>query len=483
MAEEPAHTPPAGTRKLEALDPLLHPQDRDVLHQKSQFVDHFYDLVTESIVPPFSISIDGLWGSGKTTIMQMLENRLNARWKINDRTLSELKEDGVDTAVLEQLRPLKAHVCHIEQEAFLTALTEKIGKTALARYQDAILTRAQTTPYPTFWFNPWKYQDAENIVLAFLQDLSRQAYSTIEKGILKGLKLLNVLGLLGIDATMSRLNLSLKKVKDIGELVEQDRNRPSENYTDVLKEIEQEFRTLIQKISKARGGKPVIIFFDDLDRCLPDKAIQLLEAVKNLFVVKETPVIFVCGIDTHIVKQFIRSHYNNIKEGFAINYFRKIFNLTFSMPSNPPVHLVLREYIQQLMGWDDELSEKLGDMIATRGLQAEMTSIRKFLNVVNNLYTFQKFNPHYHFDPEQDFVVHLLLLKEAWEPVYQELIQEALKNRTETVEWVVSKVINNLDVQKQPLSKEKEEFLQNFMVQPFGETKFYQELEGYPTLP
>ena len=471
------------TRKLEALDPLLHPQDRDVLHQKSRFVDHFYELVTESVNPPFSISIDGLWGSGKTTIMQMLENRLNARWKIDGECLSELKDDGMEAAVLEQLRELKTHFCYIQEERFLKALSDEIGETALARYQNNILERAKEVPYPTFWFNPWKYQDAENIVLAFLQDLSQQAHSKIEKGILEGLKLLNTIGLLGIDASMSLLNLSLKDVKDMGELLEKDWNSPSENYTDVLKEIEEEFKELVVKISKARGGKPVMIFFDDLDRCLPDKAIQLLEAVKNLFVVRGAPVIFVCGIDTHIAKQFIRSHYKNIEESFAINYFRKIFNLTFSMPANPPVELVLREYMQELTGWDSEQSKTLGDMIATRGLQAEMTSVRKFLNVANNFYVFKKFNPEYNVDPAQDFVVYLLLIKEAWEPLYRELIQEALKNSEETVKWIVEKVIEDLKTQKSPPSKEQEEFLQNFLVHPFGQEGFHAKLADYPTLP
>ncbi len=482
MASEAGKTQ-AATRKLEALDPLLHPQDRDVLHQKSRFVDHFYELVTESVNPPFSISIDGLWGSGKTTIMQMLENRLNARWKIDGECLSGLKNAGVERTVLEQLQTLKTHFCYIEKDDFLAALTETIGEAALARYQKTISAHAEEVPYPTFWFNPWKYQDAENIVLAFLQDLSQQAHSRIEKGILEGLKLLGVIGLLGIDASMSRLNLSLKDVKDMGELLEKGWNNPSENYTDVLEEIEKEFKELIAKISKARDGKPVIIFFDDLDRCLPDKAIQLLEAVKNLFVVKDAPVIFVCGIDTQIAKQFIRSHYKNIEESFAINYFRKIFNLTFSMPANPPVELVLREYIQGLTGWDADKSKQLGDMIATRGLQAEMTSIRKFLNVVNNLHVFRKFNPDYSFEPGHDFVVHLLLIKEAWEPLYRELIREALKNRDETVEWIVKKVTKDLNEQEEPLSKEKQEFLETFMLRPFGTQKFHEELKIYPTLP
>ncbi|PIE34331.1 hypothetical protein CSA56_08075 [candidate division KSB3 bacterium] len=475
------------TRKLEALDPLLHPKSRDLLHQESQFVDHFYDLVTTSINPPFSISIDGLWGSGKTSIMKMLQNRLDARWKIDAACLEALKNTGMDSTVLEQLQSLKNNLCYTDQQEFRNALAFEIGEAAFHRYGTTIVEHAelQESPYPTFWFNPWKYQDAENIVLAFLQDLSQQACNKIKQGISEGLKLLSVIGLLGIDASLSRLNLSLKGVKDMGELLEKNWNTPSEGYTDVLKEIEKEFTALVQKISNERDGKPVIIFFDDLDRCLPEKAIALLEAVKNLFIVPDTPVIFVCGIDTHIAKQFIRSRYNNLEDSFAINYFRKIFNISFSMPANPPVYTLLTEYIQELMGWNAEEAEKLAGMLNTRGVQAEITSVRKFLNVVHNLYTFQSFNPNYRFTPDKDFVVYLLLIKEAWYPLYRELLQEALKNRSESVESSVSKVKKACEARKEPLLKEQEEFLANYLSSEseFGEEGFYDLLKEYPTLP
>ena len=66
-----------GKQKLRALDPLLYPQHEDMLHQESQFVERFYELITQSIEPPFAISVDGLWGTGKTTVMQMLKRRLH----------------------------------------------------------------------------------------------------------------------------------------------------------------------------------------------------------------------------------------------------------------------------------------------------------------------------------------------------------------------------------------------------------------------
>jgi len=62
--------------KLRALDPLLYPVDEDIIHKESSFIEHFYQLITRSIQPPYAVSIDGLWGTGKTTVMKILEDKL-----------------------------------------------------------------------------------------------------------------------------------------------------------------------------------------------------------------------------------------------------------------------------------------------------------------------------------------------------------------------------------------------------------------------
>ncbi|MCP4404996.1 MAG: hypothetical protein GY801_47805 [bacterium] len=474
------------TSQLQALDPFVNRQTEDFLHQDTQFVERFYTLLTTSVKPPFAISVDGLWGSGKTTVMNMLQNRLDANWKISPDTLIALKNAGADATVLTRLQPLKTRLCYEKEDEFLQVLTDILGEPELNRYQDQLLEYAKVgSPYPTFWFNPWEYQDAENIVLAFLQHLAKEAYGRFGSVALQGLKVLAVIGLLGINATLSKVNLSLGDIKDTKELLEKEGgwNTAYENYDDLITTIKEEFHKLIQWISKAHNNKPVIIFFDDLDRCLPDTTIQLLEAVKNLFVIPDTNVIFVCGIDTHIAKQFIHEHYKEIGEDFAINYFRKIFNLTISMPSGSGVYTLLQEHIRTLMGWAEAETKALANMITTRGRQADMSSVRKYLNVVNTLYAFQQFNPEtYAFQTDNDLIVHLLIVKEAWQPLYEELVQEAMKHRLTTMDELVQKIIEIYQGRKDPLRPEQLSYLQEYLVKPFADSILADELLKYPTL-
>jgi hypothetical protein len=411
---------------LRALDPLLHRQYEDMLHKKSSFVENFYQLVSHSIEPPFAISVDGLWGTGKTTIMQMLQSKLQER-------------DG---------------------------------------------------GYPVFWFNPWEYQEAESVVLAFLQYLAEEAQTTFGEAVKEGLKILSVVGLLGMNLAINALlkplvNLTMEDVQKTGEKYEEAQKKEYEKYKNLIKIIQDDFKCLIDNISNQEKykGKPVIIFLDDLDRCLPDKTIQLLEAVKNLFVVPDAKVIFICGIDTHIAKQFIKSHYNGIEDTFAIEYFRKIFNLIISMPYNPDIYEIILDYVKNLYDWNDPEKEKaLAEMVITRGLQTEMLSVRKYLSIISNFYTFQKFNPEYTFNPEGDFVVHLLILKEAWQPLYEKIIKETIKDRLQSIEKLLNNLVENNEGN---ISPEQIKFLKDYFANdkfPFHKLNLFEWLSKYPTL-
>jgi hypothetical protein len=263
----------------------------------------------------------------------------------------------------------------------------------------------------------------------------------------------------------------------------------SEDYRDYLEEIKKEFKELIDNISKKKSNKPVIIFFDDLDRCLPEDAIEFLEALKNLFINKDCKSIFICGIDTHIAKQFITEHYHGIEDTFSINYFRKIFNLTISMPHRPDIQDLLLKYINILpFTWDDREGQKadaLARMVFARSLQTHTYSVRKQLNVITNFCVFLKFNPGYDFapethDPEDDFIINLLTLKESWYPLYEKLIRESLRQPYADMERLIASLLEY----EKDLPEEKTDFLSDSLgaESPFLKNKLSKILSDYPTL-
>lgn len=412
-----------------ALDPLLYPE-RETLHK--DFIDDLYQLVAHSIQTPYAISIDGLWGTGKTTVMKMLQSKL--------------------------------------QEAY----------------------------YPVFWFNPWEYRQSDNVVVAFLRSLATKNKNLLDEITKRsGMTILAVLAETAMDVGLSKLTdgkIALKDIKESFKSVEENQKFSFTNYDDIVETIKKEFIDLTDRISKQYEGKPVIVFFDDLDRCLPDDAIKLLEALKNLFVTQlEAPEkkrgnsIFICGIDTHIAKQFIQEHYRGIEETFAINYFRKIFNLTVSMPQSPKIEEVLSEHIKNMEVSDllsPERTKALAQMVSARGLQMHLSSIRTYLNIVTNFCVFLKFNRKYSFTPEKfdpidDFTVNLLMVKEAWQPIYEYLIQESLRKLSIDMEELIQYVITQKE-----LSAEQKEYFSSYLGKEssFAQENLSEWLAEYPTL-
>jgi len=406
--------------KLRALDPTLYPIEslEDAFYQDNQFVERFYELITKFIEPPFAISVDGLWGSGKTTLMKLLQRKLH--------------EDGENG-------------------------------------------------YSTFWFNPWEYRKTESVVLAFLQSLALHHRDAADELIRQGYTLFKVLLEQGILAGLDFLKIgkTVNEIRKEFSEAEKKQKKTFETYIDSIKLVKNEFKALIDAIGKKYFNKTIIIFFDDLDRCLPEDAIQLLEAVKNLFVTQECKVIFICGIDTGVAKKFIESHYKGLEENFAINYFRKIFNLTVSIPSLAPIHTLLSGYIRQLFGWENAEAEKLASMIYTCGLQAEIASIRHYLNIAHNVYLFRQFNPHYEFAPDSDLIVHLLVLKEGWQSLYADVMRETLRRRGATLRELIDSI-----AAQQELTPEQKRFLSNYLGEnsPFREEYLSEWLVKHPTL-
>jgi hypothetical protein len=378
--------------KLQASDPLLHPHYKDLLHDDSRFIAHIYELVAEHIDPPYAVSIDGSWGTGKTTVMQLLRRRLEKKFQ----PICDTTEDRKNYA--------------------------------------AILKE-----FPTFWFNPWEYQDAESIVLAFLKRFAAEMLHGREK-LKKGLKILGFLGYVSLDTFLSAVPLKILNIQKTYKEFERQFDsfaKQYETYNDLIEIIKSDFKKLVNTVSEEYDHRPVIIFFDDLDRCLPDRAIQLLEAIKNLFVVKDTQVIFICGIDTNIAKQFIIKQYSGIKPEFAVNYFRKIFNLTIRIPfRTEKLKVFLREHIQRLYPRQSDHTILVADFIAQLGLDAGLTSLRKYANIIDNLQVFCIFNHinRLEFDSKSDFkikketlILVLLVFQQTWPLLFENFSMKALQ--------------------------------------------------------
>ena len=92
------------------------------------------------------------------------------------------------------------------------------------------------------------------------------------------------------------------------------------------------FRSTLQdaarSVSEIEGGLPLVVIIDELDRCRPSYAADLLEIAKHLFAVDH--VVFVLAVNRDELAHSIRSLYGNDFDGEG--YLRRFFDIDLRLP-------------------------------------------------------------------------------------------------------------------------------------------------------
>ena len=121
----------------------------------------------------------------------------------------------------------------------------------------------------------------------------------------------------------------LKKHTGLTVKLEQSDQDPLDVYAKQRATKDQVKRGLGKLSEKVREdtGKPVVFIIDELDRCRPTFAVELLERVKHIFDVPG--MVFVFGINRDELCSSLRSIYGEIS---ADIYLRRFFDMEFTLP-------------------------------------------------------------------------------------------------------------------------------------------------------
>lgn len=120
---------------------------------------------------------------------------------------------------------------------------------------------------------------------------------------------------------------------------------------DAIKNFKVEIKTWLDEITQAgnKHDKPLFVFIDELDRCRPSYAVEMLEVIKHLFDIKG--VVFVVATDTEQLQHAVRVVYGS---GFdASTYLGRFFNRRITLSCDS-----IRDYIQNLVQYQ-RLKEKV----------------------------------------------------------------------------------------------------------------------------
>ena len=202
-----------------------------------------------------------------------------------------------------------------------------VGKTSIMKM---IQHHLKIKDVKTVWFNPWKYNDAESVWNALIQTiLSEIAEDQQSEAGVKAKKILT-------EACWSSIKLGAKFLtSDLISSANVDKIREIfANQNQLFYQHKNHFEASFQEAIELYVGKNInaklVIFIDDLDRCLPKNAITILDSLK-LFV-GDAPCVFVIAMDPEIIELGIKSIYNDKILFSGRDYLDKIIQVPFSIP-------------------------------------------------------------------------------------------------------------------------------------------------------
>ena len=186
-----------------------------------------------------------------------------------------------------------------------------------------------------------------------------------------------------------------------------------QNLSAEIAEIKKDIESLIQQLidDEKNPFQKVVFFVDDLDRIEPSDAVEVLEALKNIFDLKNC--IFILAIDYDVVikgleKKFGPKTENNERE--FRSFFDKIIQVPFTMPIGAyDIERLLKKKFDELnlevsQQWESDYTKMVQYTVGYIP-----RSIKRYINSYSLLRRIRKLNPLYNDDPKLDFCLFALL--------------------------------------------------------------------------
>lgn len=206
------------------------------------------------------------------------------------------------------------------------------GKTSMMNMvRDHLKSNEKESEIVDVWFNTWQFSQFnmnDTLTITFLQHLLNELTKNLAHNVeLKDKvvpKLKSIFKTLAVNASGFAFGEHAANViEKIGDEITGEEEL--DNAAKII-ELKSALHEIISKVKKR-----VVVYIDDLDRLQPACAVELLEILK-LFVDCENCV-FVMAIDTSVVFQGIREKYgSDMSDAKAQSFFDKMIQLPFKMP-------------------------------------------------------------------------------------------------------------------------------------------------------
>jgi hypothetical protein len=310
-------------------------EDNDLLGRKR--VSDRLSRIIERIEDPLVIALDGRWGTGKTFFLR--------RW-----VAAHGKQNGG------------------------SALTVYFYAFAHDYMSDPLVALVATLSGRLNRREKSKLERIKRAAEKFIKPSVRVALSMATSG---GAEIFSGLGDVAVEALGAEAKTSLE------EFWKREEGRQA---------AFAEFRAAIERLTHSAKGepaRPLVFVIDELDRCRPDYALEVLEVIKHFFSVKH--VHFILGANLSSLENSVRMRYGADIDATA--YLQKFLSLSISLPehvgdrSRTPAILEYARHVGKLMETPDHILEELVRQLnyVNRNTEIPIRSVGRILSNISIL--------------------------------------------------------------------------------------------------
>lgn len=331
---------------------------------------HLYDSIRhKNLQTPFTVMITGDWGTGKTSSMRWLKKCLDTwtegkvkdeipvhtcnfyPWKYTDK--SDVWRGLISEVMLARLSAEESDPMKLIEAGL--QYTKYLGHNFL----DAILSRLSSVGLDVS-------ESEQFLPVMDKPDTADAASRTKRTGrfvwtVGKEVAKLSFTPK-GKDSAVELDPLKLDKLVDLYK----KEFKPHEAYlNDFERALTDEIKSWLHGKDGPKGR--LVVFIDDLDRCMPDIALQVLEALKLYLNIEN--LVFVVGIDKTVIDKIVAKRYldmvgeKEMDDSFqekARSYIHKMFQTEVSVvPSPKHLDVFFEKLLRQIQGKDQNVFEEL----------------------------------------------------------------------------------------------------------------------------
>ncbi|XVH33802.1 KAP family P-loop NTPase fold protein (plasmid) [Haloferacaceae archaeon DSL9] len=393
-------------------DPITSEEEDSFGH--IEYVDTLSEII-KNVEPPWHVGIFGEWGSGKSSIIKLLYNRIRTQSEFDNVLCIEFDawahaEDSIRTELLLELDQAIGEEVNGEDSDGVLGEDEITGRLYDVE-EDEQVTRSSSPReiISAFW------SDSPLLVIAFVGlalagvALEYGGYSAAASVVLTGL-LLPVLGYI------------LQQLDTVAQTIQRKFLYPRKEWTGAYQRI---FESIIQESE----AEKVVISVDNLDRCESDTVYDVLVSLKTFL--EDDRCIYLIPCDD----EALESHLKAINEDGYFGdtrsereFLRKFFQTHMRIPpfQTEDVENYAQEQNEKL---SDPFDEETVDII----VNAYFENPRRIKSAINRLVTLRKIAEEREAEgilnrgritKETPFLAKISILEEEFSDFYRQLVDD-----------------------------------------------------------